>query len=155
MFMDFAQATGIAVFGISPGAEPVIGDVMISGDRGSGSYRPSAMPSKAEIQFISLCEMSGGIVTKIDDRRSLQEMLRAFVQMVRQRYIVEFPRPSNSTPGLHGMDINIAKGTYLIRAAGVSMPVPDAALMADPKTIQSGPLQAPVEGKKRVTTKPQ
>jgi hypothetical protein len=82
-------------------------------------------------------------------------MLRAFVQMVRQRYIVEFPRPSNSTPGQHGMDINIAKGTYLIRAAGVSMPVPDAALMADPTTIQSGPLQPPVEGKKRVTTKPQ
>ena len=56
--------------------------------------------------------------------------LREFVQMVRERYIVEFPRPSNSTPGQHGMAVTIAKGSYLIRAAGVSMPVPDAALIA-------------------------
>jgi hypothetical protein len=99
--------------------------------------------------------MSGGIVTRVNDRRSLQEILRGFVQMVRQRYIVEFPRPSNSTPGQHGMEIKIAKGSYMIRAAGVSMPVPDAALMADPTTIQLGPSQAPVEGTKRVSTKPQ
>jgi hypothetical protein len=66
--------------------------------------------------------------------------------MVRQRYIVEFPRPSNSTPGAHGMEVKIAKGDYLIRAAGVSMPVPNASLMKDPATIQSGPSQAPLEG---------
>lgn len=153
---DFSQENGAAVFGISHGAEPVMGSPMVPSRRGGGVYvQGGSTASAGDTHFISLCEMSGGIVTRVDDRRSLQEILRGFVQMVRQRYIVEFPRPSNSTPGQHGMDIKIAKGSYLIRAAGVSMPVPDAALMANPTTIQLGPSQAPLEGTKRVSTKPQ
>ena len=158
---DFAQASGIAVFGISHDAEPVMGSPMVPSRRGGGVYiqggtiQAGSTASAGDAHFISLCEMSGGIVTRMDDRRSLQEILREFVQMVRQRYIVEFPRPSNSTPGQHGMDIKIAKGSYLIRAAGVSMPVPDAALMADPTTVPSDPSRTPEQGSRKPVTKPQ
>lgn len=153
---NFAQQTGTAIFGLSYAAESAIADAWVPGRRSGGVYRPSDVMTSAEAtQFASLCEMSGGIVTTMDERKSLQQTLKDFVQMVRQRYIVEFPRPSNSTPGEHGMEVKIAKGDYLIRAAGASMPVPDAALMKDPATIQSGPSQAPVEGTKRVSTKPQ
>ena len=153
---SFAQQTGTAVFGISYGAESAIADAWVPGRRGGGGYRSSGtMTSVADTKFASLCELSGGIATTMTERRSLQETLKDFVAMVRQRYIVEFPRPSNSTPGRHGMEVKIAKGDYLIRAAGVSMPVPDASLMKDPATIQSGPSQAPLEGTKRVSTKPQ
>ena len=157
---DFAQASGIAVFGISHDAEPVMGSPMVPSRRGGGVYiqggtiQAGSTASAGDTHFISLCEMSGGIVTRTDDRRSLQEILRGFVQMVRQRYIVEFPRPSNSTPGQHGMDIKIAKGSYLIRAAGVSMPVPDAALMADPTTVPSDPSRTPEQGSRKPATKP-
>jgi uncharacterized protein YjlB len=85
----------------------------------------------------------------------LSETLEKFVTMLRQRYIVEFPRPSNSTPGEHGMQVKIAKGDYLIRPAGVSVPIADAALMADPTTIQAGPAQTPEQGTRKVTAKPQ
>jgi len=153
---NFAQQTGTAVFGLSYAAEPAIPDAWVPGRRGGGAYRPSgAITSVADTQFPSLCELSGGIVTTTSDRKSLQETLKDFVAMVRQRYILEFPRPSNSTPGSHGVDVQIGKGDYLIRAAGVSMPVPDASLMKDPTTIQSGPSQAPVEGTKRISAKPQ
>jgi hypothetical protein len=153
---NFAQQTGTAVFGLSYAAEPADAGAWALGRRGGGSYRPSgAMTSVADTQFPSLCELSGGIVTTVSERKSLQQTLKDFVGMVRQRYIVEFPRPSNSTPGSHGMEVKIAKGDYLIRAAGVSMPVPDASLMKDPATIQSGPSQAPLEGTKRVSAKPQ
>ena len=157
---DFAQANGIAVFGISHDAEPAMGTPMVPSRRGGGVYiqggslQAGSTASAGDAHFISMCEMSGGIVTRTDDRRSLQEILRGFVQMVRQRYIVEFPRPSNSTPGQHGMEIKIAKGSYMIRAAGVSMPVPDAALMTDPTTVPSDPSRTPEQGPRKPTTKP-
>jgi hypothetical protein len=153
---NFAQQTGTAVFGLSYAAESAFADAWVPGRRGGGVHRPSSgTTSVTDTQFTSLCELSGGIVTTMSERKSLQVTLKDFVGMVRQRYIVEFPRPSNSTPGEHGMEVKIAKGDYVIRAAGVSMPVPDAALMKDPATIQSGPLEAPVEGTKRVSSKPQ
>ena len=153
---NFAQQTGTAVFGLSYAAEPAITDAWVPGRRGGGAYHQSgAMTAVADTQFPSLCELSGGIVTTVSEWRSLQKALKDFVGMVRQRYIVEFPRPSNSTAGAHGMEVKIGKGDYLIRAAGASMPVPDPSLIKDPTTIQSGPSQAPVEGTKRVSTKPQ
>jgi hypothetical protein len=35
------------------------------------------------------------------------------------------------------------------------LPIPDAALMADPTTIQSGPALAPEQGTRKVLNKPQ
>jgi hypothetical protein len=75
--------------------------------------------------------------------------------MVRERYIVEFPRPSNSTAGEHGMEVKIDKGTFSIRPSGVSVPLPDPVVMADPSTIQAGPSRAPEEGTRKVINKPQ
>jgi hypothetical protein len=90
----------------------------------------------------------------MSDPTALSESLERFVTILRERYIVEFPRPSNSTAGEHGMEIKIDKGAYLIRPSGVSMPVPDPVLMADPSTIQAGPSQAPEEGTRKVMNKP-
>jgi hypothetical protein len=86
---------------------------------------------------------------------ALQATLEQFVRTLRERYIVEFPRPSNSTAGEHGMEVKIDKGAYFIRPSGVSIPMPDPVLMADPTTIQTGPSQAPEEGKRKVLNKPQ
>ena len=99
--------------------------------------------------------MSGGIVTRMDERGSLQETLQKFVQMVRQRYIVEFPRPSNSTAGKHDMQVKVGKDDYLIRTAGVSVPIPDAALLNDPTTVPSDPSRTPEQGPRKPVTKPQ
>ena len=152
----FAQDAGIAVFGLTYGVEVAIGEVPMPGRRGGGgTYRQMGVGSADVSQFISLCEMSGGIVTKMDERGSLQETLQRFVQMVRQRYIVEFPRPSNSTAGKHDMQVMVGKGEYLIRTAGVSVPVPDAALMSDPTTVPSDPSRSPEQGPRKPATKPQ
>jgi hypothetical protein len=90
----------------------------------------------------------------MSDTAALPRTLERFITMVRERYIVEFPRPSNSTAGEHGMEIKIDKGIFLIRPSGVSMPLPDPVLMADPSTIQAGPSQAPEEGTRKVMSKP-
>jgi hypothetical protein len=50
--------------------------------------------------------------------------------------------------------VKIDKGIYKIRPSGVSVALPDPAWMADPTTIQTGPSQAPEEGKRKVINKP-
>ena len=88
---------------------------------------------------------------------ALDFTLQRFVALVRERYIVEFPRPANATAG-EGMafEVRIAKGDdYFIRPAGVSVPIPDAAVLADPTTVPSDPSRTPVVGPRKPMTKPQ
>jgi hypothetical protein len=151
----FAQDAGIAVFGLSYSVEGATGNMTLPSRRGGGTYRQMDVGHPDVSQFISLCEMSGGIVTRMDERGSLRETLQRFVQMVRQRYIVEFPRPSNSTAGKHDMQVRVGKNDYLIRTAGVSVPIPDAALMSDPTTVPSDPSRSPEQGPRKSVTKPQ
>jgi hypothetical protein len=102
----------------------------------------------------SVCELSGGMVFTTDDRFA-PRTLKQFVSMVRGRYIVEFPRPSNSTAGKHDFLVTIDRSNAFIRPAGISVPIADPALMADPTTVKSDPLRAPVEGTRDVLGKPQ
>ena len=134
----FAGTTGVAVFGIV-----------------YAPYRfdPDRNPSR-EDAFNSVCELSGGMIFKTDGR-DMTQTLKRFVKTVRERYIVEFPRPSNSTAGQHDLVVSIEKMDAFIRPAGVSVPIPDPALLADPTTVPADPSRAPVEGTRRVLTKPQ
>jgi hypothetical protein len=150
----FAQVNGIAVFALNYAPASQMG---IENYRsGRGGYVPSAgTTSGIENSLIELCELSGGIVTRFREAQSLPSMLDRFVTMVRERYIVEFPRPTHSTAGEHDLRVKIDKGVYSIWASGVSVPLPDPAVVSDPATIQAGPSQAPEEGKRKVMNKPQ
>ena len=150
----FSQTKGIAVFALSfaPASQTGIENYRL----GRGGYLPSVgAASGVENALIELCELSGGIVMRFRDAQSLPKMLERFVTMLRERYIVEFPRPSNPTPGEHGLEVKIDKGAYSIWASGVSVPLPDPAVVADPTTIQAGPSRAPEEGTRKVMNKPQ
>jgi hypothetical protein len=152
---EFAQAKGIAIFALNYAPFSSVG--MGNYRAGRGVYLPSGGgASAADKPLMSACELSGGIVMRMSDRSGLSKSLERFVTMLRERYIVEFPRPANSTAGEHGLEVKIDKGAYImIRPSGVSVPLPDPALMADPLTIQAGPSQAPEEGTRKVIKKPQ
>jgi hypothetical protein len=66
--------------------------------------------------------------------------------MVRERYIVDFPRPVNSTAGRHSFEVRIEKTPAFIRPAGISIPIADPAVLADPTTVPSDPNLTPVQG---------
>jgi hypothetical protein len=90
------------------------------------------------------------------DGTFLSQELKRFTEMLRERYIVEFPRPANSTPGEHGILVKIAKsGDEFITSAGITVPVPDAGLLADPTTVPSDPSRTPELGTRKIVTKPQ
>jgi hypothetical protein len=151
---EFAQATGIAIFALNfaPASSTGMGNYR----SGRGGYLPGGGGSSGvENPLTSVCQLSGGLVMRMNDVAALPETLERFVRMLRERYIIEFPRPSNSTAGHHGMEVKIDKGVYFVRSSGVSVPLPDPVLMADPTTIQAGPSLAPEEGKRKVMTKPQ
>jgi len=108
-----------------------------------------------EDPFNSVCQLSGGMIFMTNER-DLTETLKRFTQTVRERYIVELPRPLNSTPGEHGLHVKIEKSKDdFIRSAGISVPLPDPAVLADPATVASDPSRAPVEGTRRALSTPQ
>jgi hypothetical protein len=75
--------------------------------------------------------------------------------MLRGRYIVEFPRPFHSESGEHSLIVTIDKSDAFIRAAGISVPMADPAVLADPTTVPSDPSHSPEYGKRRILTAPQ
>jgi hypothetical protein len=138
----YAQATGVAVFGMTY-VPAYANNINFAGRRGS-----------SEDPFRSLCELSGGMVF-LTDARSLADTMKRFAATVRERYIVEFPRPANVSSGEHNMEVKVAKSDDFVRSAGISVPVPDAALLADPTTVPSDPSRTPAVGTRKPMTKPQ
>ena len=66
-----------------------------------------------------------------------------FTQMVRERYILEFPRPPNFRAGAHVMSVRIDKLNAFIRVSGDGVPLADSAIMADSSTIDPGQSLSP------------
>jgi len=84
--------------------------------------------------FRELCQNNGGttLPTSPDDlKRNLQNV----ITMLRNRYILEFPRANNSEPGLHNINVTIPDPTAFIAITGVIVPLPDTKLLADPTTV--------------------
>jgi hypothetical protein len=133
---SYLQATGVAVFGISH------------------TFPASKIYSEEFDPFESVCTSSGGFVFRATVP-TLAATVKTFVTTVRDRYIVEFPRPSNATSGLHQMRVKIAHGdTDFVAAAGISVPMPDPAATADPTTVSAGPKEAPTMGTRAPMKKP-
>jgi hypothetical protein len=134
-----AQDGGVAIFGMTYATDLIV-------DR--SEMRSLTSPTTVwgvENPFRSLCELSGGTV-RLASPRTLEEKVQGFTAMVRERYIVEFPRPSNVEPGRHGLLVRIDKGDYFIRPAGITFPLMDPAVLADPTTVASDPSKAPTMG---------
>jgi hypothetical protein len=138
----YIQVVGIAVFGI-PRMQV----------RGSSVTAP--MPIRSDVNpLLSICELSGGMLMPTMPGL-MEKTLQRFMTMLRERYILEFPRPSNSTRGEHGVEIRIAGGdNYFVRATGVSALLPHDSVLKDPTTVPSDPSRAPEQGKRRVLIRP-
>lgn len=138
----YLQGEGIAAFGLT-----YIPIVM----SGWSAFMPSGRDAYA---FQAMCELSGGMVSTIYPALTAKTLQR-LVEMMRGRYIVEFPRPSNSTAGAHDMRVRITKGEdAFVRPSGISIPLPDPALEKDPTTVHADTAVAPEQGNRRILTAP-
>jgi hypothetical protein len=139
----YAQVKGVAVFAVTP--VPLVASSM------TVPMRYGATDAAA---LLAICELSGGMVTNTYSglvNHALQEILT----MVRGRYILEFPRPSNATEGAHDLRIKVTHGEDLfVRPSGITVPLPDPSVTKDPTTVQVGPAEAPEQGHRRILDHP-
>ncbi len=139
---SYTQAAGIAVFGMENMAVTAGWSSIIWSHQNDANA------------FQSICELSGGMLM-LTSPNSIGKTLEQSIALLRERYIVEFPRPSNSTKGEHDMRMKIAKGgNDFIRPSGISVPMPDPAVLADPTTVPSDPTHAPEQGQRHPLQKP-
>jgi len=126
----FAAASAVSIFGIiedSTGSQHLV----------------------TEDVFHALCEQTGGIVLSAN-RHSLPGQLRRMIEMVRGRYIVEFPRPDRAKAGAHSFLVTIDNSDALVLSSGISYPMPDPRVMADPMTVPKNSTAEPQAGDRRI-----
>ena len=115
-----------------------------------GNTRFYNSPDAAEDPYSQLCELTGGVLLQIRQKQ-LAESLQSILTMVRGRYILEFPRPDNNTPGSHSVDVTVPSLRTYITTAGVVIALPDPSRRTDPTTIPSSASPA-IMGKRRSLT---
>jgi hypothetical protein len=121
---QFADGRGVAIFGLTEG----LGTVPFI-------VRPGTVSMALhEVPFVGLCESTGGLVRRTS-ATLLHADLASLVKMVRERIIVEFPRPRNMAAGVYVIRVAVEKSNVFIRPAGISVPIPDSHILADPHTI--------------------
>jgi hypothetical protein len=140
-----AQFASIAVFGLLP--TPVIG-TMVRRDAGEIKVDSSFLRS-TEDKFNQICDLSGGI--EVQQRFGIVSWrLKEFLQMVRERYILEFPRSPTEEAGEHTIAVSYTKRDLYIATSGITVPVASEDEKKGAKTIPTNSSQAPVTGSRRV-----
>jgi hypothetical protein len=127
---------GISIFALTMGLPPV----MVAGN-GIGSHLQPANTSVTD-NLRLLCEQTGGLPMVTTGSQDTAAILREFMQLLRGRYILEFPRPDNATAGRHSINVTLDKSSAVVRVAGVSVALPDPAVLVDPNTVPSAPTSA-------------
>jgi hypothetical protein len=132
---DSLSGRAIAVFGLRDPRE-YVGDVhsmqsMNTMGRGNISIVSGGTDNDL---FEEICARNGGMVLNTSPM-SVTTSLQHLVDLLRGRYIIEFPRPIDKAPADHIIDIKVAGANAFIRSTGGSYPLPDPAVLADPNTI--------------------
>ncbi len=150
---EFANDSGVAIFGLADAPYSRAPDAASGAPFGVMNKTPGVASADAyEDHFQMLTQLSGGLVL-IANLPDLAPTLQNFARMLRARYIVEFPRPDSLTKGPHSFAVSVAnsKTPYFLRPAGISLPIADPAILADPTTVPSSdPSQAPVLGDRKI-----
>ena len=105
-------------------------------------------PTQSMQSLNSLTQRSGGLYLR-STADALPNVLAYFIDMLRGRYILDFPMPANFTSGTHLIDVTLNQSDALIRPSGIALPEIDPAIANDPTTIPSNNSNAPVMGNHR------
>jgi len=112
----YAESKSVTIFGVRPLYRHISRQSQRSGYSGW-------VTSEMEDRLGSVCGSTGGLLFESDDSRAMQTaQIRRFVRMLRERYILEFPRPANGNAGNYSMEVKIDDAKAIIRPAGIAFP---------------------------------
>lgn len=138
---------GLRLLSIDPGlADSAHGYGILSGMNG--------LSANDEEAFNLLCAKTGGPVFPVRPETVLAEM-HQLVDLLRQRYILEFPRPRRDAAGIHQVVVTVPDPRTSVFAAGIAFPPRPTQRDTDPATIASDPTQAPTIGDRKMLNQPQ
>ena len=150
---QFADDKSVAIFGLRDlthftADHGITKPTRFVGDMASHDIRfasvgldDSSSADSAEDLYYQLCERTGGLILTIP-REALESSLERYISMLRGRYILEFPRPNQATPGVHGVQVQVPNLGAYVTSAGVTVALPDAKVLDDPLTVPSSPSPA-------------
>ena len=146
--MEYVDSMDVTVLGIRSGGPPLLSQAVAKTGNGmNGNWI-------AEDPFDFLCGGTGGITLE-SDADTVAATLEKAIRLVRERYVLDFLRPSNSAAGVHLIDVSVPDRKALVRPGGVVMALEDPALAKDPSNVPTDQSRAPVLGKRRVLTRSQ
>ena len=116
-----AGVQGVALFGMNDRKQPTVEAAAEVRDRLS-----------------ALCTSTGGMVLHTSSPPNAGKTAAEWVELLRGRYVIEFPRPQQMTAALHSIVVSIRgdSGAF-VTVAGVPVTVPSAAELADPERVHS------------------
>ena len=140
----FAGSKSITIFGIRPVTKHTEVDI----------YDPFADPGAhgwwtmtSADPFGMLCGSSGGTVLAVGKgTKEMSGQVQRVMTMLRNRYILEFPRPVNGGPGLYSIKVMIDDPKAIIRPAGVAFPPRDRDPQLPEGTLPQDESKMPVAG---------
>jgi hypothetical protein len=138
----YISGKGIAVFGMRDNREYEQERPYLSGaDVSEPTTNLASSSRRSEDLFSALCNNNGGAV--LDNYgEAMQKNLARFIGILRNRYILEYPRPDDTKPITHVINVKIEGMNAFIRPTGGASPLPDPAVLADPNTLPSAPSPA-------------
>lgn len=140
----FAGSKSITVLGLRPVAKHAVID-LFDPFQASGAHGWWTM-TKAD-PFGMLCGSSGGLVLAVDKGTDgMSGQIQRLMTMLRNRYILEFPRPANGGPGLYSINVTISDPKAIVRPAGVAFPPRDRDAAPPEGTLPSDESKMPVVG---------
>jgi hypothetical protein len=145
--MNSAQIESVAVFALTNIMQiQVKSEAMINRE----VIRHSPLMPQAEDKLDQICELSGGLEIEGESRFESYQ-LKEFTQMLRERYILEYPRGKDRKAGRHSLQVALINGDSLyVRPSGTSAPIASQDEINGLNTTPANPSSKPVEGKRRV-----
>jgi hypothetical protein len=91
-----------------------------------------------------MCQQSGGVEIQATAQITLPR-LKEFTQIVRERYILEFPRAPNEKAGVHNISVSYPISGLYIATSGISVPPASEEELRGPKILPATAARTPEE----------
>ena len=143
-----AQIGAVSVFGLMKGVDMSEAPARPSAPGASSTGLIFTGESGRTDMFSLICEGTGGMQIEAS-KDTMLSATEDFIRMLRERYVVEFPRSDALEGGVHSLDVTVDGLQAYIRAASLTVPIADKTILNDPATLKGDPATQPPIGTRR------